>query len=57
MLKEFDFIRVHQSHLINTQYISEFIKSDGGYLVLKNKITIPVSVRKRNEVLQFLEKI
>ncbi len=57
MLKEFDFIRVHQSHLINIQYIKEFIKSDGGYLVLKNKITIPVSVRKRNEVIHILEKI
>ena len=57
MLKEFNFIRVHQSHLINIQYIKEFIKSDGGYLVLKNKITIPVSVRKRNEVIQKLEKI
>ena len=57
MLKEFEFIRVHQSHLINIQYIKEFIKSDGGYLVLKNKITIPVSVRKRNEVIHILEKI
>jgi two-component system LytT family response regulator len=57
MLKEFDFIRVHQSHLINIQYIKEFIKSDGGYLVLKNKTTIPVSVRKRNEVLHVLEKL
>ena len=57
MLKEFEFIRVHQSHLINIQYIKEFIKSDGGYLVLKNKITITVSVRKRNEVIHILEKI
>ncbi|CAM1362225.1 DNA-binding response regulator [Tenacibaculum soleae] len=57
MLKEFDFIRVHQSHLVNTQYIKEFIKSDGGYLVLKNKKTIPVSVRKRQEVILKLEKI
>ena len=57
MLKEFNFIRVHQSHLINTQYIKEFIKSDGGYLVLKNKENIPVSVRKRTEVVLFLEKI
>ena len=57
MLKEFEFIRVHQSHLINIQYIKEFIKSDGGYLVLKNKITIPVSVRKRNEVINILERM
>ncbi|MBE7660950.1 LytTR family DNA-binding domain-containing protein [Tenacibaculum finnmarkense] len=57
MLKEFNFIRIHQSHLVNIQYIKEFIKSDGGYLVLKNKITIPVSVRKRNEVITLLGKI
>ncbi len=56
MLKEFEFTRVHQSHLVNLQYIKEFIKSDGGYLVLKNKTTIPVSVRKKNEVIQLLEK-
>lgn len=57
MLKEFDFIRVHQSHLINLQHIKEFIKSDGGYLVLKNKTTVPVSVRKKSEVIKLLEKI
>lgn len=57
MLKEFDFLRVHQSHLVNIQFIKEFIKSDGGYLVLKNKTTIPVSVRKKNEVIQILEKM
>lgn len=57
MLKELDFLRVHQSHLINLQYIKEFIKSDGGYLVLKNKTTIPVSVRKKNEVIAILERI
>ncbi|REH52614.1 LytTR family two component transcriptional regulator [Tenacibaculum gallaicum] len=57
MLKELDFLRVHQSHLINIQFIKEFIKSDGGYLVLKNKTTVPVSVRKKNEVISVLEKM
>jgi two-component system LytT family response regulator len=37
MLKEHGFLRVHQSHLINTKYIKEFIKSDGGYIILKDK--------------------
>ena len=54
MLKEFQFLRVHQSHLVNLQYVKEFIKSDGGYLVLKDKKTIPVSVRKRAEVVAAL---
>tara|TARA_B110001469_G_scaffold126401_1_gene143984 strand:- start:1060 stop:1809 length:750 start_codon:yes stop_codon:yes gene_type:complete len=54
LLKEVDFIRVHQSHLVNIKYIKEFIKSDGGYLLLKDSSNVPVSVRKRNEVLSIL---
>jgi two-component system LytT family response regulator len=57
MLKEHQFLRVHQSHLINTKYIKEFIKSDGGYLVLKDKSNVPVSVRKRNEVIETLNNL
>lgn len=55
MLKDFQFLRVHQSHLVNLQYVKEYIKSDGGYLLLDNKITVPVSVRKRNEVTEALK--
>ena len=54
LLKEVNFIRVHQSHLVNIKYIKEFIKSDGGYLLLKDRSNVPVSVRKRNEVLSIL---
>jgi two-component system LytT family response regulator len=54
LLKEVGFLRVHQSHLINTKYIKEFIKSDGGYLILTDNSNVPVSVRKRNEVLAIL---
>ena len=55
MLKEVSFLRVHQTHLVNIKYIKEFIKSDGGYLILKDKSNIPVSVRKRNEVIATLK--
>ncbi|MGG8495774.1 LytR/AlgR family response regulator transcription factor [Tenacibaculum sp. TC6] len=57
ILKEYGFVRVHQSHLINLQFVKEFIKSDGGYIVLQNNQTIPVSVRKRNEVIEALQKL
>ena len=57
MLKEHSILRVHQSHLINTKFIKEFIKSDGGYLILKDKTNIPVSVRKRNVVMEMLNNI
>lgn len=57
MLSECGFIRTHQSHLINNQYIKEYIKSDGGYLLLTNGKAIPVSVRKRAEVIQAISKL
>ncbi len=63
-LKEFDktlsphhFLRVHQSHLINTHQIKEFVKTDGGYLVMQDGAKIPVSVRKRAGVIRALEGI
>ena len=55
ILKDYNFLRVHQSHLINKSEIKEYIKSDGGYLILKNGANIPVSVRKRAEVIQTLK--
>lgn len=57
MLKNYQFLRVHQSHLINLQCISAFIKTDGGYLMLKNGENIPVSVRKKNEVMDILDRL
>lgn len=57
LLKENSFLRVHQSHLVNTKFIKEFIKSDGGYLVLKDKSSVPVSVRKRAEVIEALANL
>lgn len=57
MLKGYEFLRIHQSHLVNLQCISAFIKTDGGYLMLKNGENVPVSVRKKAEVIAILDKI
>lgn len=57
MLKNYQFLRVHQSHLVNLQCISAFIKADGGYLMLKNGENVPVSVRKKVEVMEILDSM
>ena len=57
LLKEYQFLRVHRSHLVHMKFIKSFIKTDGGYLMLKNNKSIPVSVRKRAEVIIALDKI
>lgn len=57
MLQNYDFVRIHQSHLVNLQYISAYIKTDGGYLMLKNGENVPVSVRKKTEIIDILDKM
>lgn len=57
MLKPHEFLRIHQSHLVNLKFISAFIKTDGGYLMLKNGENVPVSVRKKAEVIDMLDQM
>ncbi len=57
MLSEHQFARVHQSHLINTHQIKEFVKIDGGYLVMRDGSKIPVSTRKKSSVMKLLEEL
>jgi two-component system, LytTR family, response regulator len=55
ILERHHFIRTHQSYLVNQRFIAEFIKKDGGYLKMKNGSLLPVSFRKRAEVIEKLE--
>jgi len=48
------FFRVHNSYLVNLQYAMRYVKGEGGYLVLNNDITIPVSRSKKEELLKFI---
>jgi len=57
LLSDQGFYRVHQSHLVNTKYIKEFIKTDGGYLLMNDGSNVPVSSRKRPEVVKMLEEL
>lgn len=51
------FIRTHQSHLINIAYIKSYIKTEGGYIEMKDGSTIPVSVRKKSAVMAALSML
>lgn len=45
------FYRCHKSYIINTNYIIDYVKSDGGFLVMYNKIEIPISSDKVENLL------
>lgn len=52
LLPEKWFIRPHQSYLLNLLYVDRYVKT--GYIYLKDGSQIPVSVRKKDYVLQRL---
>ncbi len=54
LLEEYSFIRVHHSHLINFSYLKEYVKKDGGYAIMTDKSQVPVSFRKRNNLLDMI---
>lgn len=50
------FCRVHHSYLINLNHLSEFIRNEGGFVVMSNKKAISVSLRRKDTFLQQLEE-
>ena len=58
LLADFGFFRVHQSFLVNMNYVIRYEKDGlGGFSILNNEVKIPVSSRKRDGFLRFLEKM
>jgi two-component system LytT family response regulator len=54
LLTPYGFIRCHQSHLINKQYVRSWLREDGSVLLLENGDKIPVSRIKKEAVLEAL---
>jgi two-component system LytT family response regulator len=55
LLKPSGFIRVHQSHLVNTDYVDRYVKTGGGTLIMKDDSEVPISHDRRAFVLKQLE--
>lgn len=55
-LAPFGFLRVHLSHLVNKAQVKMYLHRDGGILVLQNGHEVPISHRRRAEVIAALGK-
>lgn len=53
MLTDGSFFRIHNSHIININYVKKYYKGRGGYVEMEDGTTVVVSTRKKDE---FLEK-
>lgn len=56
MLNEFQFFRPHHSHLVNLNFMLSFEKRDGGHIVMKDKSEVPVSTRRKDDLLKLFDK-
>lgn len=54
LLNDNSFYRPHQSHLINRNYLQKFVKGDGGYLLMQDGSSIPVSKHRRSDFLKWI---
>lgn len=55
MLEPFRFFRIHNSNLINLDYVTEYLKGEGGQVRLSDGSTINVSRRRKEEFLERMQ--
>jgi len=57
ILADYRFFRPHQSFLVNLNFVKRVDKSDGGFLVMKDEVQIPISSRRKISLVQILESL
>lgn len=57
LLVPMGFFRAHQSHLINMLYFDHYLKNDANAIVMKDKTTVPLATRKKEEFLSMLNAL
>jgi two-component system LytT family response regulator len=56
-LEKYLFIRIHQSYLINPNYMKKYHRRDGGYVMMDNDHRIPVSHHKKELLTGLFEAV
>lgn len=52
-----NFFRSHRSHMVNLNYLIEYVRKDGHYLILENNDLVPLSKERKETFLQQLLKV
>jgi two-component system LytT family response regulator len=57
LLTDQQFMRVHNSFLINLKEVKKFIKSDGGYILMNNDDPVSISRNKKDTFFEAMQRI
>ncbi|MCD4723982.1 MAG: LytTR family DNA-binding domain-containing protein [Bacteroidales bacterium] len=57
LLIDYSFYRVHQSHLINLAHMKRYEKQDGGFIVMDDNSRVPVSFRKKEDLMKLFKSL
>jgi len=57
LLPDMGFLRVHNSAIINLKEVVRYIRGEGGQAVMTDGVTIDISRRKKNEFMEWMQKI
>lgn len=53
-LADYGFFRAHHSHLVNLAHVKEYVRADGGHLLLSNGQTLPVARNRKDDLLKMI---
>ncbi len=55
-LRPYQFIRPHHSYLVNIHHVKSLKKSEGSALIMSNHAQLPVSFRKKSQIIETMKK-
>lgn len=57
MLSEYNFLRVHASHLVNLAYVKSYQKGKGGAVILNDGTEIDVSKGRKDDLIEYFNRL
>lgn len=57
MLSDYNFFRIHKSYLINLNEINEYIRGEGGFVIMNNNASLDVSKRRKESFLKEISSL
>lgn len=55
-LADYQFVRIHRSHLINIDYVIRYTKGKGGYVTMENDMELEVAPKKKSVFLEAFKR-